>query len=244
MNYIDIHSHILPGLDDGAGSEAESLEMFRIAAKDGISEIIATPHFHYRRGHATPEQIGQAIQNMQKKLKAAGIQIKIHAGNELHYSHELINAVKAGEALTLAGSDYVLLEFSPEAEKRKIQNALYQFLSEGYYPIIAHVERYGAFLSDLEFALEISEMGAYYQVNTGSLLGKSGWKTKRFVKTLIKGGLVQFVASDAHDIEKRRPEIKKAAAWIERHCSQDALYEYLYKNPRLILETNESEYTE
>ena len=150
MTWIDIHSHILPGVDDGAVDENEALNMLRIAAEDGISHIIATPHFHYKRGNASPEKIIEKAEKLQKIAQEEHIEITIHTGNELYYTQELLEKVKAGEALTLAGSDYALLEFSPETEKRKIQNAVYEFLSDGYYPIIAHMERYDVFVKTIE----------------------------------------------------------------------------------------------
>lgn len=236
MNLIDIHSHILPGIDDGAHDEKESLEMLRIAANDGISQIIVTPHFHYRRGHASPEEIRQAVLNIQELLNKEEIPIKLHTGNELYYTHELLETVKAGDALTMADSDYVLLEFSPETEKRRIQNAVYEFLNEGYYPIIAHMERYQAFQKHKDFAEEISEMGAYFQINAGSLLGNAGWSIKRFTRTMIKEGLIQFVATDAHDTVKRAPTFAKASDWIVKKYGESELQEYLCKNPKMIIE--------
>ena len=235
MRKIDIHSHILPGIDDGARDEKQSLAMLKMAAADGITGIIATPHFHYRRGHATPAQIKNAANQMQQMIKDTGLNIQIHTGNELYYTHELLETVKAGEALTMAGSDYVLLEFSPETERRKIQNAVYQFLSEGYYPIIAHMERYQAFQKHPDFAVEICEMGAYYQLNAGSLLGAAGWSTKRFSKNMLKSGMIQFIATDAHDLEKRPPEFGKAEEWVEKKFGAEELMTYLAKNPQMIL---------
>ena len=236
MGKIDIHSHILPGLDDGARSEELSLRMLKMAEDDGITDIIATPHFHYRRGHATPVQIRETASLMQRKAKEAGLKIKIHTGNELYYTHELLDTVKAGDALTLADSDYVLLEFSPETERRKIQNAVYQFLSEGYYPIIAHMERYGAFQKHTDFTLEIAEMGAYYQLNAGSLMGAAGWSTKRFAKSMMKNGMIQFVATDTHDEKERPPRFGKTTEWIEKKYGESEVFEYLCKNPQMILE--------
>ena len=166
---IDIHCHVLPEVDDGAKNIEQSLEMLRIAAKDGITDIIATPHFHYRRGHASPEEIRRKVQELNAASRKDGVNITVYPGNELYYTHELLEKVKAGEALTLADSDYVLLEFSPDVEKSKLQRAVYKFLGEGYYPIIAHMERYEAFRKDREFTYTIEEMGAYYQINAGSL---------------------------------------------------------------------------
>lgn len=236
MNLIDIHSHILPGIDDGARDKKEALEMFRIAADEGICQMIATPHFHYRRGHASPEKIRQTVSEMQKLLEEKKIPIKLHTGNELYYTHELLETVKAGEALTMADSDYVLLEFSPETERLRIQNAVYEFLNEGYYPIIAHIERYQAFLKHQDFAESISAMGAYFQINAGSLFGNAGWTAKRFVKAMLKKGLIQFVATDAHDTDKRCPAFGKTSDWIVKKYGESELQEYLYENPRMIIE--------
>lgn len=235
MKKIDIHSHILPGVDDGAKDEKQSLEMLKLAAADGITDIIATPHFHYRRGHATPAQIKAAAAKCQQLIKDAGLNINIYTGNELYYTHELLETVKAGEALTMADSDYVLLEFSPETERRKIKNAVYQFASEGYYPIIAHMERYQAFQKHPDFVMEISDMGGYYQMNAGSLLGIAGWSVKRFSKKLLDCGMITFLATDTHDLQKRPPEFAKAADWILKKYGEEEAFRYFTKNPEMIL---------
>lgn len=236
LRKIDIHCHILPGVDDGAKNIEQSLEMLKIAAKDGITDMIATPHFHYRRGHATPEEIRKNVQELNTAAKAEGIDMTIYPGNELYYTHELLDKVKAGEVLTLADSDYVLLEFSPDVEKSKIQRAVYKFLGEGYYPIIAHMERYEAFRKDRDFAYTIEEMGAYYQINAGSLMGSAGWNTKRFAKLMLEQGMVNFIATDAHDTDRRYPAYGKAAEWIRKKYGEKDLREYLCENPRMILE--------
>lgn len=236
MKKIDIHNHILPGLDDGAADEKMSLQMLRLAADDGITHMIATPHFHYRRGHASSEQIRSALAQMQKMAEEEGIPIRLYAGNELYYTHDLLEMVKAKEALTLADSDYVLLEFSPETERKKIQNGVYEFLSEGYYPVIAHMERYEAFHKHLDLAETVLKMGAYCQVNAGSLTGNAGWALKRFTRKMMKNGQIQFVATDAHDLEKRRPNFGAAPTWIEKKLGESELKEYLYENPMKILE--------
>lgn len=233
---IDIHSHILPGIDDGAKDQKEALEMLKIAVEDGISDIIVTPHFHYRRGHATPEQIRSAVLELQNRMNEEKIPIKLHVGNELYYSHDLIESVKAGDALTLADSDYVLLEFSPETEQKKIQNAIYQFLCEGYLPIIAHMERYQAFLKNDDFTVSVSDMGAYFQINAGSLNGDAGWQIKRFVRKMIRNGMIQFVATDAHDLIKRPARLGNTVKWIEKKTGESTVQELLQRNPQMILE--------
>lgn len=233
--WIDIHCHILPGIDDGAADEKESLKMLKMAANAGVREIIATPHFHYHKGKAKPDRVRELVEDMQTILENENIPIRLHAGNELYYSHSLLEIVKAGEALTMADSDYVLLEFSPETERRKIQHAVYQFLCDGYNPIIAHVERYQAFLKHADFADEISAMGACLQINADSLCGNAGWRIKSFSRNLVKKDYVTFVATDAHDVDRRTPQFEKAAAWIEKRCGKEKLWEYLADNPAKIL---------
>lgn len=236
MEKIDIHSHLLPGIDDGAGTMGEALQMLKMAADDGIRHMIATPHFHYRRGHASPEQIRTLTAKVQELAEQENIPIILYPGNELYYTHELLETVKAGEALTLAASDYVLLEFSPETECRRIQNAVYEFLSEGYYPIIAHMERYEAFQKHADFVQMILQMGAYFQINAGSLTGNAGWSVKRFTKTMLKNGTVHFIATDAHDTEKRIPAFGKTADWIIKKYGEDVLQELVSDHPMKILE--------
>lgn len=237
MSYVDIHSHILPGLDDGAKDEKETLRMLKLAEQSGISDIIATPHYHYRRGHAAPELIRATVERIQQMILESGMKIRLYPGNELYYTHELLDAVKSGNALTLADTEYVLLEFSPGVEARRIQNAVYQFLSEGYYPIIAHMERYEVFLKNPGFALEIAEMGAYFQVNAGSITGEHGWKTKYFARRMVKNGLIQFVATDCHDAQKRAPKWDKALSWLDKTCGSTETEKYLQKHPRAVLES-------
>lgn len=235
-NKIDIHNHILPGIDDGAKDLDESLQMLRCAAQEGITEIIATSHFHYKRGHASPGKVKEVLKKLQNAADQEKIPVKLHAGNELFYTYELLEKIKAKEVLTLAKTDYVLLEFSESTEPRKIHNAVYQFLSEGYFPIIAHIERCQAFSGSVEFAREISKMGAYYQINADCLTETFGWHIKRFAKNMLQEGLVQFVATDAHDVAVRKPVYGKAEDWLIKKIGQSEAEKILAENPKKLLQ--------
>lgn len=235
-NKIDIHSHILPGIDDGAENIEEALKMLRCAAQEGITQMIATPHFHYRRGHASAEKVRETLDKLQSAANREKLPIKLYAGNELYYTHELLEQVKEGRVLTLAESDYILLEFSTASEPRKIQNAVYEFLSEGYSPVIAHIERYQAFLENTEFAEEIAKMGAYYQLNASSLTETFGWRLKKFAKHMLQEGLVQFVATDAHDSSLRKPAYGKAEEWLVKKIGKTETQKLFVENPEKILQ--------
>lgn len=235
MQKIDMHCHILPGIDDGPKTIEQAIKMLELASKDGITHILATPHFHYRKGNATPERIRGTVEELQGAANAVGIPIRVYPGNELYYTQELLELVKKEQVLTLADSDYVLLEFSIETEKRTIQNAVYEFRSAGFYPIIAHMERYSAFQKDPEFIENILEMGAYYQIDLGSFQGDAGWKMKRLSQRIMKEGMLHFVATDAHDLLKRRPEFGKWADWVTKRHGKEMLVQLLDKNPEMIL---------
>lgn len=235
MKKIDIHNHILWGIDDGARTKEQSLEMLKIAADHGIAQIIATPHYHYRRGKADPQTILKKVEELRAAAGEAQIPVQLHAGNELYYTHDLLEELKSGCCLTLAGTDYVLLEFSLDSDQKRIQNAVYQFLSAGYNPIIAHVERYEVFHHSREALREISEMGAYFQVNAGSLFGGFHWKRKHFVRSILNEGMVQFLATDAHDPQKRPPQFGKSDDWFVKKWGDAKSRKVLYENAQRML---------
>lgn len=234
--YIDIHSHILPGIDDGAKTKEASMEMLRTAYEHGTRGIIATPHLHYRKGQASPEKIRSLVQEIRQAAAEEEIDIKLYPGNELYYTQELLETVKAGGALTLADSDYVLLEFSPDSEARRIKNAVYEFLNAGYFPVIAHMERYSTFIKNIDFAEEILQMGAYFQINAESLTGIAGWNRKRFSRMVLKSGMIHFIGSDMHDLKKRIPVLQTAADWVEKKYGSGEAADYFRNNPSMILE--------
>lgn len=238
--YIDIHCHILPGIDDGAKNYRVAVKMARMAVEAGISRMIVTPHYS-EHGNLDHEEIFQCTEQLQERLDEKSIPIRLYPGNELLYSSSLLEEVKDGKALTLAGSDYVLLEFGIGSFETTIQNAVEEFRNAGYYPVIAHVERYDAFVNNLSFAVDIVKRGAYLQINSRSLEGSAGWKIKRFTRKLIKKNLVSFIATDSHEFKKRTPQFGKSIKWIEKKYGYKKVCEYLIKNPRKIIKNEKIE---
>lgn len=235
MEKIDIHSHILWEIDDGAKSKEESLKMIKLAQEDGIKEIIATPHFHAQKGNAEPKKIRKMVAELQENANEEKIPIKLYAGNELYYTQELLNQLKSGECLTLADTRYILLEFSESTESKKMKNAIYELSGEGYLPIIAHIERYDALVRSPELFVELADMGAYYQVNVGSFIHRIGWSRKHFVKSALKSGFVQFVATDAHGIKNRLPKFDKTEEWLSKKYGEMEATKILFENPRKLI---------
>ena len=216
MNFVDMHCHCLPGLDDGAHTMEESVQMLTTAYKDGIRTVIATPHFHHRRGNATKEQILEATERVQEEIQKLYPDMKVYSGNEIYFSSSVPDRIANGELCTLADSKYVLIEFSPEKDYSDIRKAIQAVQAEGVWPIIAHVERYECLVKNPVLATELVEMGAYLQVNAAGILGKYGRKEKRMIKKLFSSGDISFVSTDAHDTEHRRQELSEAAAYVQK----------------------------
>lgn len=233
--YIDIHSHILPGIDDGAENFQTSMEMLRTASAEGIREIILTPHHKPGRHNAGPGKILSLIEELQEASEEEGLGLKLHSGNELYYRSGLTELDAGGEFCTLAGSDYVLTEFGPMDDYDYIRNGIYSLTAAGYTPVLAHVERYSKVCARMDRIEDLISMGCYIQVNTGSIMGNFGLGTKMLVKKILAGRLVHFVATDAHDTGKRAPRMAECAAYIKRKYGQEYMRELLYENPMHVL---------
>lgn len=233
--YIDIHTHILPGIDDGSKDMEMTIQMLKIAQQQGITEIIATPHFHPGRKKTTREEISQAYDSVCAMMKDKFPKIQLHLGNEIFHSVNMAEALEQGEIFTLADSSYVLVEFLPDTDFRTIQQALNNLQLSGYLPIIAHVERYTCILKQFALIEELNEMGVYIQVNASSVTGNHGWLVKRFIKKMMQKNLLHFVATDAHSNGNRAPLLKEAAFYIEKKMGSDYAKRILYDNPRMVI---------
>lgn len=234
-NYIDIHSHILFGVDDGAGDIETSMQMLRTAAKDGVTDIILTPHNKPGRHSVSPARMAEKADALRMRLSQENIGIRLYIGNELYYRSELIREIEDGQAYTLAGSRYALIEFNPLDDYDYIRNGINTILMGGYYPILAHVERYQNVCSKKGAVADLAEMGCYIQVNAGSIMGNFGLGTKRLTRKLLQQHLVHFVATDAHDTGKRAPYLADCADYIGRKYSESYAQALLYDNPGRIL---------
>ncbi len=237
--YVDIHCHVLPGVDDGAADVEQSQRMLRMAAQEGVCDIIVTPHYKAGRGrrNATCERVRTLVQEMQDWLDSESIPIHLYTGNEILYNYEIDNLLESHEVCTLADSFYVLVEFSPSDEYAYIKSGVQKILMAGYVPVVAHIERYDVLRKHMEYVEELVDMGAYLQVNAASITGKSGWLVKRCVLKWIRQELIYAVGTDAHDDQKRVPQLTGAYEIVEKHCGRDTAEELFYRNPKRILET-------
>lgn len=230
-NYTDIHSHILPGVDDGAQDVETSLDMLRLAEKQGIHTIIATPHYRAGRHKKTPEEL-QAIQKqMQEEADKEGIDVEILLGNELYYSKDICHRLDEKKALTLAGTRYVLVEFSPDEPYDGLYRGLRELIQGGYVPILAHMERYACLHKEKkkEKIEELIRMGVYMQMNIQSL-------NTHYCRTLVRDGYIHFFGSDSHNTKKRSPKMQDGIAELGRMVTKEQMEKILVENPAMLRE--------
>lgn len=236
MKYIDIHSHVLPQMDDGSKSMEQSLSMLRIAESEHIGVIYVTPHNMPGKGHPSRESILKRINLLQETARQENINIVIKQGTEYYYRQEVLDLLEQEKGITLGDSECVLVEFEPMAEKMYIRNGIREILSLGYTPVVAHVERYAAMMEKgFQTLTEIKKMGALIQVNASSVTGDNGFKTKSNVKNMLKLGLVDFVGTDAHSDGKRAPYMEKCASVLYNKYAENYADALLYGNAQRLL---------
>lgn len=234
--YFDIHSHILPGIDDGASDMEETLRMLSIAYEEGIRVITATPHYiPGKRNHA-----GQVQEVLEKVLKAYGSsclnELQIVLGNELLYSSDLFEDLKKGKALTIDQTRYILIEFMFSSTFRQIRDGLNYCSYAGYIPILAHAERYTCLVRKPEQVEELIRVGAYIQLNFSCFTRPILDPKTAFGHKLLKNGWVHFLGTDAHGAEERTPHIKKAVEIIIRKYGEELVNRLVWENPMTMLE--------
>lgn len=194
----DIHTHIIPCVDDGSSSMEESIKMIKHEIDIGVDTIICTPHHIYGRYMKSVEEIKAQFEFLKKEIEKEKLPVTLLLGQEICYSskEDQITMLKEGKLLTLGDTNKALVEFSFHHEPEDILDIVYNLSVNGYQVIVAHVERYEWMTYDK--VLSLRSEGALIQINSNSYLGLTTWKEKRFTRKLIRHGLVDYVASDTH----------------------------------------------
>ena len=235
MGYIDMHSHILPGMDDGSRSMGQTLRMLETAVSEGITTMIATPHNMPGKGCPPGSVVRRKVDELRRTVEQEGIPLEIVAGTEYYYREEVLDILDSEDAVTLGNSDCVLVEFEPLAERNYIRNALRNILGFGYRPVIAHVERYAKLMEDTAVLGDMRKNGILVQVNAMSVTGDNGRQAKKDVRGLLKKGMVDFVATDAHSDGRRAPYMEKCAEVLYRKCGTEYADRLLFGNAEAFL---------
>jgi protein-tyrosine phosphatase len=235
---IDLHCHILPGVDDGAGSLEEAAAMCRLAARDGCTAMVATPH--QRRGewwNCDRQRLSALTRRLQAEV---GREIQIFLGAEVHVDAQLLDDVERlpghGGILGLAGSRYLLIEFPPFGSPPAAEDLVHELVVAGWRPVVAHPELIPWLAADLDAVAQLIALGASTQVTAMSVTGDFGKRAQQQVWALLDAGLVHFLASDAHGIQRRPPGLRAAADAVAQRLGPEAARQLVADHPRAVLE--------
>ena len=234
---IDIHSHLLYGVDDGAKTPEDSLKMLEQAAEQEITDIVLTPH--YRKGlFPYPlEVIKERFLELVPLAKNLGI--TLHPGCEYFADSRIMEHITSGRCFTLNEGEYILLEFDYKTDYNSIRSFAESCIFCGFYPVIAHAERYEVFIKEFGLLSDFSKMGCLVQLNADSILGVSGGPAKRLCKRILKKELADIIASDCHDTGERGNRLRDGYLYVEKRFGSDTAKRLFVKNPAKILASGE-----
>ena len=228
---IDLHSHILPELDDGSQSLQESLAMARMAVESGVTAMAATPHCIDARA----KDVYKAWKLLCQALQESRVPLKLFPGMEIFGTEDTLRLLQDGQLFTLNGSRYPLIEFSFHSDGERETRILRSLCKAGFRPIVAHPERYSYTQFDPEILNRWYRMGCLMQVNRGSLLGRFGFQAQELAVELVERNFAAVVASDAHSPQMRTPWMEDVQKLLSREFSPACARTLLQENPRRIL---------
>ena len=239
---IDLHTHILPGVDDGVKDEDEAVEFARAAFADGVRTLVATPHSKdgfFENGRA---QVRAAVERLEGKLREAGIGLMLLPGAEVYVAPDLVERVKDGRALTLGDNGKtLLLELSLSQYPMDLQNLVFSLRLAGLVVLFAHPERIRYFQEDVKRWEEMVRLGAYGQITTGSVLGTFGEDAQEFSELLLRRGLAHVLASDAHNLRGRPPILSRAVEAVAAIVGHEEARKMVSDRPRALLDGRDPE---
>jgi protein-tyrosine phosphatase len=243
---IDVHCHVLPGFDDGAVDWPMAVEMCRMAKQDGIDCVVATPHFH-RGLFSTPsvEAVEESLEGLRSLCNERQIEnLELVIGSDCHLHAELTMNLREDLIPTINGGRYFLLEPPSDNLPPHMDHLLFDILLAGVTPIITHPERNRVFRRQPELLHHLLEGGAYAQVTAASLVGGFGSSVRQAAEEMVGLGLVQMIATDAHDPERRPPLLSEARRVAAEIVGDDLATRMVEDVPRAVVENRPIEYPE
>ncbi len=223
---LDLHCHMLPGIDDGAVDLDMALAMARLAADDGIHTVACTPHIYPGMYENTASGIRAAIAVFQGELDRRDIPLRLVEGADVHLDPDLVGGIRGGRVPTLAGSRYLLLEPPHHVAPPRFEESVFQLMVAGYIPVITHPERLSWLEDHYAMFTRLVKAGAWMQVTAGSVTGRFGRRPRYWAERMLDDSLVHILATDAHDPRRRPPllaEGREAAALRVGHAEAERL---------------------
>ncbi len=232
---IDIHSHIIPGIDDGSKDIEMTIDMLKKAELSGTTDIIATPHFMRGRFEVEYNEVLKKVDELRDISRKNNIDINIYAGQEVYYSKSILEYYNDKLIGTINNTKYMLIELPiVEFNIDEVINTIYELQIRGITPIIAHPERYKQFIKKPSMINNLIKEGMLFQLNAGSITGSFGREVKKIASKYLEDNIYSFMGSDAHRDIGRDTDIKKALSILERNQRKEFI-----NNGRLMLENEE-----
>lgn len=235
---VDLHTHILPAVDDGAEDVAEAMQMLQIAAANGTTDIVLTPHYLAREMRSSKMNKAdlELIFSMFKEIAAAQCpNLGIYMGAEVFGVSNIDEVIADGQLITLNNTEYCLVEFGFQDHIQRVLRVLDALTKHGYKPIVAHPERYQFIQDQPRDVLRMLDKGALLQVNHTSLEGLSGPQAQDMAMLMIENSLVMCISSDAHSTFQRTPDLSEAYEFISSTFSSEYAEDLFFNNPKAIL---------
>lgn len=229
---VDIHCHLLYGVDDGAATIEESVKMLQHAKNQGVTAIILTPHYRHGMFAHPNEKIAAHFSELLPLAGQLGIELAL--GTEYHVNSQIGEALQSGRCRTLAESGYVLSEYSHNSEFTYLYQMTEELLRCGYVPVIAHAERYACLVQEPSRVKELRRLGAWIQLNADAVLGLEGRAPKRFCKRLIAGDCADVIASDSHGANRRVCHLAECRGYLIKKFDAETADRLLLRNPTMI----------
>ncbi len=237
---IDLHIHILPGVDDGSQDMETSLAMARLAAQSGVKHMAITPHS--MKGiydNFVSDELEKNYRTLQHALKEQQIDLQLYRGMEIFATEETPQDLVDGRVWTINGTKYFLVEFDFGEDPDFLNETLYQCQQKGFTPIVAHPERYYCVQDDPQLVYAWFCGGCGIQINKGSLFGVFGKREQETAVRLLKHGVVSIVGSDAHNLGRRNPSFAHVKEYLEEYFGEEYCYLLTHENPSRILKGKE-----
>ncbi len=233
---IDLHCHLLPGIDDGAVDLDDSLAMARAAVEDGITITACTPHIFPGLYENTGPEIRAAIARLQAQLDEAGIALKLVTGADVQLAPDLAGGLRSGRVLSINDSRYFLFEPPHHTAPPRLEEAVFNIMAAGYHPVLTHPERLHWIESHYETMTKLAHAGAWMQLTSGSVVGRFGRRAKYWSERMLDEGLVHILATDAHNMRNRAPRLAEAREAVAARLGERAATDMVLTRPQGILD--------
>lgn len=233
---IDLHCHILPGIDDGAPDLEVALAMARCAVDDGITVTACTPHIYPGLYENNRDSILAAIESFRQILASENIPLRLVEGADTHLAPNLVGQIKAGKVPTLNGSRYFLFEPPHHVEPPRIEDTVFSLLAAGYVPVITHPERLTWIEENYAVFGRMVQSGAWMQITAGSLTGRFGPRPKYWAERIMDEGMCHILATDSHHIKRRPPLLAEARDTAEKRLGRIEAEHLVLTRPQGILD--------